>query len=179
MNTKSGGTPTPSTEPGRLGRLLLLCAGLAVLLIVAWDTLVQHPVPQSSRERETVAPETSEPKAAVSTFERECQTSDIDIVDFRADTAGPGMTRIVGRLVNNCAQATGAEIKIVIYDKDDNILRVEDMWPASINNIPAHADYPFEWLEEIEVSSSLRFSVRVIEVKRWQRRSRADGKLWR
>lgn len=74
---------------------------------------------------------------------------------------------ITGRIINNCAEETGVQIKIAIYDKSGDVLTVNDSWPASINNIPARSDFPFQDMLR-NVPRFSKFDVRVIAVKRWK-----------
>jgi hypothetical protein len=61
------------------------------------------------------------------------------------------------------------QIKVTLYDKDGGILTVHDTWPASISNIPAKSDFPFE--DMIRRQPGFKsFDVRVIATKTWTRR---------
>jgi len=96
-----------------------------------------------------------------------CQPSDIG-VDKLKGRVERDYIYIVGRLMNNCAQATGVQIKVTIYDKAGDILTVDDSWPASINNIPARSDFPFETMIR-RVHGFAKYDVRVIATKTWRR----------
>jgi len=72
-----------------------------------------------------------------------CNVSDIGVDKLNGRVDGDWIY-IAGRLINNCARPTGVQIKVTIYDKGGNILTVHDPWPASVNNIPARSDFPFE-----------------------------------
>jgi hypothetical protein len=52
-----------------------------------------------------------------------------------------------------------------VIDMPRNI-QVDDIWPASIKNIPANVKFPFEWLDNVE--GFHKFDVSVIEVKNWR-----------
>jgi hypothetical protein len=95
----------------------------------------------------------------------ECGTSDFTFLELRAQPAGYGFTRITGRISNNCAEAKGAQIKITTYNRAGAILSDEDIWPASIHNIPANSEFPFEWLDTKAVFA--KFTVTIISVKSW------------
>lgn len=94
-----------------------------------------------------------------------CTVSKIAVDKLKAQSKGYGYFRITGRLTNNCDQATGVQIKVTVYDKADNILASPDLWPASVSNIPAHSEYPFECLQE--APGFHRFTVSVISVRTW------------
>ena len=92
-----------------------------------------------------------------------CTVSKIVVDKLKAQSKGYGYFRITGRLINNCDQPTGVQIKVTVYGKADNILASPDLWPASTNNIPAHSEYPFECLQE--APGFHRFTVIVINVR--------------
>ena len=94
-----------------------------------------------------------------------CTVSKVTVDKLRARSEGYGYFRITGRLTNKCDQPIGVQIKVTVYDRADNILASPDLWPASTSNIPAHSEYPFEWLQE---SPGLhKFTVNVIELRTW------------
>jgi hypothetical protein len=87
-------------------------------------------------------------------------------VNFKAQNKNEYATSIIGSILNKCDSSVGVQIKVIFYDKARNILRVEDMWPASVNNIPAHSDYPFQ-IEVNHVENFDRVEVRVLAVNKW------------
>jgi len=93
------------------------------------------------------------------TARAECGTSDFTFHDLRAQPAGYGFTRITGRISNNCAEAKGAQIKITTYNRAGDILSDNDIWPASINNIPPNSEFPFEWLHLDSLSVAIAGNV--------------------
>lgn len=95
-----------------------------------------------------------------------CSASDFAVDKLRARKEESGFTRFTGRLTNNCAQAVGAQVKLTAYNRAGDILYVQDFWPASINNIPARSEYPFDWLEKVDGLNS--FTVTIIGVKTWR-----------
>ncbi len=95
----------------------------------------------------------------------ECGTSEFTFHALRAQSAGYGFTRITGRISNNCAEAKGAQIKITTYNRAGDILSDHDFWPATINNIPANSEFPFEWVHTKVVFA--KFTVTIISVKSW------------
>jgi hypothetical protein len=94
-----------------------------------------------------------------------CKVSDIAIQKLKVRDER-SITYLVGKLVNNCASPTGVEVKAVFYGKDNEILKVRDMWPASINNIEARSDFPFEIMDD-KVEGYSRVEMRVIAVRAW------------
>ena len=92
-----------------------------------------------------------------------CQASDIVVEKLHARRVG-NHTIITGRLVNNCSLPTGAQIKITAYDGAGEILSVDDIWPASVSNIPARSAFPFEWIADPGLKT---VTGEVIKVKTW------------
>jgi len=95
----------------------------------------------------------------------ECRTSDFTFEKLRAQPAGYGFTRIMGRITNHCAQATGVQIKITTYNHAGDILSDVEIWPGGINNIPANSELPFEWVDTNAVFA--KFTVTIIAAKSW------------
>lgn len=95
-----------------------------------------------------------------------CGPSMIKIEKLKVINEGTVTTSIIGVLKNGCSTAVGPQIKFVFYDRSGEILRVEDMWPASINNIPPQSDFPFQIRIE-QVNGFKKIDARVIEVRRW------------
>lgn len=95
----------------------------------------------------------------------QCKPSDIDIDKVRGRVDGD-YVYVAGRLVNNCASATGVQIKITVYNKAGDILTVRDLWPASINNIPPRSDFPFEIMVPRQAGFA-NFDTRVIGTRVW------------
>ena len=77
-----------------------------------------------------------------------CTVSKIAVDKLQARAQGHRYYRITGRITNNCDQPVSVQVTVAIYDKADNILAVPFFWPAGVNNIPAHTEYPFEWLDD-------------------------------
>ncbi len=132
--------------------------------IPAWANTPDQGIHQSIQELANLA---TNPKALVRTQigGSECGTSDFTFHALRAQSAGYGFTRITGRISNNCAEAKGAQIKIMTYNRAGDILSDHDFWPASIENISANSEFPFEWLHTKVVFA--KFTVTIISVKSW------------
>lgn len=101
----------------------------------------------------------------VASAQAACTPSDIAI-DKLKGRVDRDFAYVVGRLVNNCKIATGVQIKVTTYNKAGDILAVNDIWPASINNIPAKSDFPFEYGMD-RLAGFSTFDVRVIATKTW------------
>ena len=96
----------------------------------------------------------------------QCQTSHIKVDKFRVSNEGTITTSVFGVLLNACSEATGVQLKITFLDKAGEILRVEDVWPASTNNVPARTDFPFQ-MRFPRVEGYDKVDVRVINTKSW------------
>jgi hypothetical protein len=99
----------------------------------------------------------------------ECSTSDFTFEKLRAQSAGYGFTRIMGRITNHCAEADGVQIKIATYNRAGDILSDDDIWPAGSNNIPENSEFPFEWVDTKAVFA--KFTVTTISFKSWPARN--------
>lgn len=97
-----------------------------------------------------------------------CKPSDIKIdqVKIHGTTPSDGNNHLIGRMVNNCAEPIGAQVKIIYYGKGKEILKVSDVWPASVNNIDAHSDYPFDMVFE-PIPGFEHVEMRINRVQRW------------
>jgi hypothetical protein len=94
-----------------------------------------------------------------------CSRADITIDKLRGRSDEFGYAHVTGRVKNGCAEAIGVQLKATFYGKNDEILSVQDFWPASVSNIPARSSYPFEWMER--VNGFQKYTVEVINVKTW------------
>jgi len=95
-----------------------------------------------------------------------CPISKISVEKFRVQDEGQILTVIIGSIRNKCDIPVGVQLKVIFYDTMDNVLRVEDMWPASVNNIDAHSDYPFQ-VHLDRVRGFKRVEVRVLRAETW------------
>ncbi len=145
-----------------------------LLLVLITTTLLIASCGESPRDSEAKVSSTSsdgsysiDKKRRVDKFDEAntCAISDITI-DKTNVKVDMDMLRIVGRVINNCSDSTGVQLKIVLYDTEGNIQKVQDMWPASINNIPPHSNFPFEFLTK-QIDGFEKMEMRVIDVKKW------------
>jgi hypothetical protein len=134
------------------------------ICVPAWANTYGQGIQQWMREMANLGTNLQQ-SARTQAIRAECGTSDFTFHELRAQPAGYGFTRITGRISNNCAVAKGAQIKITTYNRAGDILSDNDIWPASINNIPANSEFQFEWLHTKAVFS--KFTVTIISVKSW------------
>ncbi|WP_219096146.1 hypothetical protein [Pseudomonas sp. UMAB-40] len=104
-----------------------------------------------------------------------CSVSDIKITAMKAqfvDTCGgtkcsPHMTG-VATLENTCAEAVGVQIQITGYDKSGSPVSTDELWPASVRNIPP-GSYTFNMSQYLEYDPTIvTFNIKAIDVNRWK-----------
>lgn len=111
------------------------------------------------------APSAPPPLASAAPETAACTTSDI-FVEVHGTRVEYDYAYVTGRIINNCREPTGVQLKVTLYDQQGQIITSHDPWPASISNIPAGSDFPFE--DQTSVSRRpARADVRVINVKHW------------
>jgi hypothetical protein len=96
-----------------------------------------------------------------------CSTGDIKIKGLTGTEEDGGFANITGTLINNCPEPVGVQLKVTLFDKSGNVVDTQDMWPASISNIPPRIEYPFKDLMSVERSWS-KYSVVAINVRHWR-----------
>jgi len=73
-----------------------------------------------------------------------------------------------GVLVNTCAEAAAAELKIDAKNDDGQILRTETGWPAGSNNIAAGASAPFDLGPLFRYDDKIKyFGISISNTKSW------------
>jgi hypothetical protein len=94
-----------------------------------------------------------------------CKVKDIalDRLSHRVEGA---VTHVSGRIVSNCAQSTGVHLRVSVFDKSGSVLAVQDLWPASVKNIPPRGIFPFS-ASIRGVPNVAKFSVEILETKVW------------
>lgn len=113
-------------------------------------------------------------RAMEPTKKKGCSVSDFEVKDFYVGTVDicrgtpcPEF-KIVGELVNHCDVPAGAQVKIVARTNKGAILNSEEAWPASVKNIPAGGNYPFNLSGMLMYDErAMRFSASVIDVRQW------------
>lgn len=97
-----------------------------------------------------------------------CSPSDIQVKQASWVRKGSGQQflRVVGEIVNHCADATGVQLKAVFRDGSGNVVTTTEFWPASIRNIPAGSAYAFEQPADGDRPVTA-LELNVIETRRW------------
>lgn len=100
-----------------------------------------------------------------------CALTDFGIEHFEPGLASVGTTTRVtlrGELVNHCAQASAAQIRIEIKDDQGNVLQSKDAWPAGTSNIPPGEKVSFDLGRLFRYRSGMSaFTVSVADVRIW------------
>ena len=99
-----------------------------------------------------------------------CKLSDADVKVARwYDKQNMKMYfEVVGELINNCDQPTGIQIRFVGRDAKGDLVAVNEQWPASIRNVPAHSRSPFSTTAFPYDRSIKTLTTEVIQVKQWR-----------
>jgi hypothetical protein len=95
-----------------------------------------------------------------------CALDDVRVTELKATNFGQSATRVVGRLVNGCNVATGAEVRLVFRRADGAQVYAEEVWPASISDVNAREEFPFEITVQ-RVPAFDRIEATVIRLKSW------------
>ena len=75
-------------------------------------------------------------------------------------------TYVTGTIKNNCSSLTGVQIKFTVRDAAGGVLTSRDLWPASVSNIPAQGQFPFEvQLDKLEGAHT--FETQILQVRDW------------
>ena len=100
-----------------------------------------------------------------------CAATDFAIQDVKVAAVGTGIaTRlsVKGKLVNNCAAAAAAQVRLDAKDSSGNVLASKVGWPAGTTNIsPGHA-VDFDMCRLLHYQSDMQsYSLSVVDVKSW------------
>jgi hypothetical protein len=104
----------------------------------------------------------------------DCSVSDIKITSMKAqfvkkcDAAACTVMQGVATLANNCAEAVGVQVQIIAYDASGSPVSTDEMWPASVRNIPP-GPYTFSLNQYLEYDPSITsFGLKPIDVTHWK-----------
>lgn len=96
-----------------------------------------------------------------------CSTKDITLSNVVFERKSDTHDHITMIVHNGCKKAIGVEISLaVLRENGDVAWASNNLWPNSVKNIPAGADFPFEWIAR-RVEGKTRVSYRVNSVKDW------------
>jgi hypothetical protein len=99
-----------------------------------------------------------------------CKLSDVDVKVSRwFDKENMKMYfGVVGELINNCNEPTGIQVRFVGRDSKGELVAVNEQWPASIRNVPAHSRSPFQTNAFPYDRTIKTLTAEVIEAKQWR-----------
>jgi|SRR6185312_6161219 len=97
-----------------------------------------------------------------------CKLSDITIRSIRVSPFAEGsdtFNNLILETHNACAESIGVELHLVLRDRNDTVVRTEDLWPAGTNNIPAGTTYAFS---EPVYKPAVKAEVTVVQIDKWK-----------
>ncbi|RUL74971.1 hypothetical protein [Dyella choica] len=100
-----------------------------------------------------------------------CAASDFTIQDVKVSAVGSGVaTRlsVKGKLVNNCASAAAAQVRLDAKDGSGNVLASKMGWPAGTTNVSPGQSVEFDLGRLMHYQSDMQnYSLSVVDVKAW------------
>jgi hypothetical protein len=101
-----------------------------------------------------------------------CSASDFSVQDFKmkpmAGAGGVMRLSLSGELVNHCAQASAAQVRIQARDGSGNVVQSKQGWPAGTSNIAPGQSVDFDLGRLFHYDPSMQsFSVDVADVRTW------------
>ncbi|GLQ86737.1 hypothetical protein [Dyella flagellata] len=100
-----------------------------------------------------------------------CAASDFAIQDVKVAAVGSGVaTRlsVKGKLVNNCASAAAAQVRLDAKDGSGNVLASKVGWPAGTTNVSPGQSVEFDLGRLMHYQSDMQnYSLSVVDVKAW------------
>ncbi|HUH31713.1 MAG TPA: hypothetical protein VLZ55_10190 [Rhodanobacter sp.] len=101
----------------------------------------------------------------------ECAQTDFTIKDFKTDVTGTGAAirlNLSGELVNHCATASAAQVRIEAKDSHGNIIQAKQSWPAGTTNIAPGASTKFDLGRQFHFRPDMAtYSATVVSVRAW------------
>ncbi|MBA2077231.1 hypothetical protein [Rhodanobacter sp. PCA2] len=96
-----------------------------------------------------------------------CAPTDFEIRDFKP-AAAAGRLSLRGELVNKCAAASAAQIRIEIKDAAGKVLQSKQAWPAGTSNIAPGSNVNFDLGRMFRPQSDMdSFTASVVDVRTW------------
>ena len=101
----------------------------------------------------------------------ECNPKDFAIKDFKPAFSNTGSTTrlsLRGELVNNCAAASAAQIRIEAKDATGKVLQSKQGWPAGTSNIAPGEKVNFDLGRLFRYQPDMQsYTVSVVDVRTW------------
>ena len=100
-----------------------------------------------------------------------CAQTDFEIRDFKSEVTGSGTTlqlNLTGELVNHCAVASAARVRIDAKDSDGKVVQSRQSWPAGTTNIAPGASTKFNLGKQFHVQTDMAlYTASVVTVRTW------------
>ncbi len=109
--------------------------------------------------------------APVAAHAAACSATDFSIEDFKAGAVGSGSSIhliLKGKLVNHCATAAAAQIRVDAKDGSGTVLASKQGWPGGTTNISPGQSVDFDLGRLIRYRSDMQtYSASIIDVRTW------------
>ena len=101
-----------------------------------------------------------------------CSASDFTVENFKMKPAGGSGSALrlslSGQLVNHCAQAAAAQVRIEAKDSTGGVVQSKQGWPAGTSNIAPGQSVDFDLGRLFRYQSEMQnFTVSVADVRTW------------
>lgn len=97
-----------------------------------------------------------------------CSPTDFAIQDFKPGAAAGARLSLRGELVNHCAAASAAQIRIEIKDSTGKVLEAKQAWPAGTSNIAPGDSVNFDLGRMFRAQPDMStFTASVVDVRTW------------
>jgi hypothetical protein len=100
-----------------------------------------------------------------------CAATDFAIQDVKVTAVGSGISTrlsVKGKLVNNCASAAAAQVRLDAKDGTGNVLSSKEGWPAGTTNISPGQSVDFDLGRLLHYQSDMQsYSLSVVDVRAW------------
>lgn len=100
-----------------------------------------------------------------------CAPTDFAIQDFKPQITAVGSSarlHLAGQLVNNCASASAAQIRIEAKDADGKVLQSKQGWPAGTSNLGPGSSAKFDLGRLFRYEAAMAsYTVSVVDVRTW------------
>jgi hypothetical protein len=97
-----------------------------------------------------------------------CEPKDFTIEGFKPGMASGARLSLRGELVNHCAAASAAQIRIEIKDSAGNVVQSKQAWPAGTSNIAPGDTVNFDLGRMFRTQPDMStFTASVVDVRTW------------
>lgn len=100
-----------------------------------------------------------------------CSATDFSIEDFKAGATGAGgaiRLSLKGKLVNHCATAAAAQVRVDAKDGSGTVLATKQGWPGGTTNIAPGQSVDFDLGRLLRYQSDMQtYSAAITDVRTW------------